>query len=247
MRLKKQMCNSSDPWNHNNCIIFFVSLLFLAIGCNKKISNESQVQTSNAIRVDTIQIINKIKLQLTKEYSNRYYGLNKYTLDTPKMIVVHYTAIPTLHETLDLFNQDSLASNRRYINKYSPLNVGIHYVVDRNGKIYNLVPDTIITRHTIGFNHVSLGIENIAANENKLTDLQLESNRKLIHFLHSKYPSIEFLIGHHEYNNMNYPHFSLYKSLDKTYKPYKKPDPGDAFMKRLREQLLKSYGLQFKK
>lgn len=197
------------------------------------------------LEVDTIPTLTSRKLELTRAYSRHHYGIDSYRLDSPQMVVIHYTVIPTLEETITLFERETLASNRTYINQFSALNVGIHYVIDKDGSIYHLLPDSIMARHLIGFNHVSIGIENIAKDETELTLAQLESNVELVHFLSDKYPSIQYLIGHDEYNDPELPHFKLLLTMDTTYQPYDKPDPGPEFMKNLREQLSNQYGLVF--
>jgi len=79
--------------------------------------------------------------------------------------------------------KDLIHSSRDYIKDFSSLNVGIHYVVDKDGSIYHLMPDNIVARQPDRFQHVSLGIENIAADSTGLTAAQVESNVKLIRFL----------------------------------------------------------------
>jgi len=239
------MLNSSG---HRSNLVF-VLFLFVAFGCSKQkpvattiVSPE--VVVSN-VAVDTISTLSDRKLALTSEYCQRNYGFSGYRLDSPKMVVVHHTVIPTLRQTLALFQRDELAPNRKFINRFSPLNVGIHYVIDRDGTIYNLLPDTIIARHIIGFNHVSLGIENVAATKEDLTEAQLKSNAALVNALKSKHPTIQYLIGHDEYNNTDLPHYELFKSLDENYQPYDKPDPGEKFMTDLRYQLLENHKLEF--
>lgn len=221
-------------------------LLLLIYGCSTR-TTEAEKYVAENIKVDTITTTSKYKLKLTEEYCQRYYGFSDYKIHEPKMIVIHYTAIPTLKQTIELFKKDHLASNRNYINEFSSLNVGIHYVVDKDGSIYNLTPDSIITRHLIGFNHVSIGIENVAKNEDQLTPKQVEANALLVSYLSSKYGSINYLIGHSEYNDESLPHYVHFKSLDKNYMPYDKPDPGAGFMYTLRLKLLNDYGLEFQK
>lgn len=188
------------------------------------------------IKVDTIDILSDNKLELTESYSLRHYGVSTFKL-IPQMIVVHYTVIPTLEETISLFKNDYLAEDRKDINQYGSLNVGIHYIVDKDGSIYHLMPDTIMARHVIGFNHISIGIENIARNDKELTVQQLKSNAKLIHYLVEKHPNIKYLIGHDEYTTSSYTHWELYLELDSTYHPHDKPDPGIKFMADLRDAL----------
>ncbi len=225
-------------WKGSVLIAFLV-----LIGCSPKKKPEQEqiviepVVTPPYLEVDTFDILSREKLDLTVQYNKENYGIDTYKLDTPRIIVVHYTAIDDLDATLNLFKQDNIASSRDYIKDFSSLNVGIHYVVDKDGKIYHLMPDTIVARHLIGFNHVSLGIENIAKDSTDLTYEQIESDAKLIRFLLEKYPTIEYVIGHHEYNNKKLPHYKYFRSLNPAYKPYGKIDPGDWFMKKLRNRL----------
>lgn len=198
---------------------------------------ESQPIVKPFLKVDTFPILSENKLAMTIEYCKEHYGQNSYRLDTPKIVVVHYTAIDDLNATLNLFRKDNIASSRDYIKDFSSLNVGIHFVVDKDGKIFHLMPDTIVARHLIGFNHVSLGIENIGKDSSSLTTAQIESNARLIEFLVDKYPSIEYMIGHDEYNDTTLPHYKLFRSLNPAYKPYGKIDPGPAFMSKLRKRL----------
>lgn len=54
----------------------------------------------------------------------------------------------------------------------------------------------------------------------------------LIGYLKGKYPSIEYLIGHHEYRQME--STPLWLEKDKGYRTIKN-DPGDRFMREVRE------------
>jgi len=219
-------------------LIFFVLILFsCAREKNYGMQDKPGIKAPPYLSVDTFDILSQNKLDLTNQYVKEHYGLDSYKLEKPRIIVVHYTAIDNLEATLNLFKKDNIASSRDYIKDFSNLNVGIHYVVDKDGKIFHLMPDTIIARHLIGFNHVSLGIENIAADSTGLTDEQIESDAKLIEFLVSKYPTIEYMIGHHEYNDSTLAHYKYFRALNPKYKPYGKIDPGDFYMTKLRRRL----------
>ena len=63
------------------------------------------------------------------------------------MIVVHYTAIPTLQRTLDFF-QPSLLNRefRKDIAQGGGVNVSVHYVIDTFGALYQLAPEDVICR-----------------------------------------------------------------------------------------------------
>ena len=95
------------------------------------------------------------------------------------------------------------------------MNVSTYYVVDRFGKINCLMPTTLMGRHTTGFNYTSIGIENVALDSSRLTDEQIQANAQLVEFLLHRHPSIEYLIGHHEYMNQTLSHFKYYKAEEK--------------------------------
>jgi len=191
-------------------------------------------------------LLNEKRLALTQEYARIHYGIDGFRMAEPRMIIIHYTAFHSFRESLDFMRPDELSSIRGDIRSGGRVNVGAHYLIDRNGEIYELLPDDIIARHAIGFNHVAIGVENVGRGESELTDAQAEANVKLIHRLKSKYPSIEFLIGHHEYARKDLPHFVLFRELDPGYGFTEKIDPGDAFMSKIRAAITKRYGLNLK-
>ena len=241
----------SEIWKIRNSLIALLIITQFTLSCGQEEPKSARsVQKTHA--ADSIKIIKKIwftdaQLKMTKAYCKKHYGIERITLKKPKMIVVHYTAVPSLEETLQIFQKDSLSTNRKYIANFSALNVGVHYIVDKDGTIYQTKPDTIIARHIIGFNHVALGIENVALNEQDITSAQLKSNVELIRYLLQKKPGINYLIGHHEYNNKELPHYKLIKIKDPSYAPYKKPDPGNKFMSKLRKKLAQNHGIKLKK
>jgi len=111
------------------------------------------------------------------------------------------------------------------------LNVSSQYLVDRDGTIYQLLPETTMARHTIGLNHVAIGIENVGnGTDLPLTNSQLASNAAIIRYLAGKY-DLEYLIGHYEYTRFE--GHVLWKEKDKAYRT-EKTDPGEDFMQRIR-------------
>ena len=84
-------------------------------------------------------------------YSLRHYGTASSRL-TPTMIVLHFTAGATWTSARDTFSAD-VATLGELPGTCS------HYVVDRDGTVYALVPVTIRCRHTIGLNDRAIGIE----------------------------------------------------------------------------------------
>lgn len=164
----------------------------------------------------------------------------------PKIIVIHYTALSSLTFTLNTFKPAVIPDHREKIAPYGRLNVGVHFVVSPEGEPYSLLPTTVMGRHVTGYNHVSIGIENVAATSDELTKEQIRQNAKLVAFLLKRHPEIEYLIGHHEYMHIRYPHYVYYTAHDKSYEPLIKVDPGFTFMRQLRDMLRKDYGIELK-
>ncbi len=109
-----------------------------------------------------------------------------------------------------------------------------HYVVDRDGTIYRLQPDTQFARHCIGLNHLAIGIENVGDGKQwPLTDAQVAANAALVRELAATH-AITHLLGHHEV--MGFRDHAYYVERDPAYRNTK-PDPGAAFMAKVRAQV----------
>lgn len=165
---------------------------------------------------------------LTLEYLENRYGLAQDSPQIdPKMIVLHWTVIPTLEESFEAFNPATLPNWRPDIKDVSGLNVSSQFLVDRDGTIYRLLPETTMARHVIGLNHCAIGVENVGGTDDlPLTKAQLKSNIWLVKYLKDKY-DIDYLIGHYEYTLFeNHP---LWLEKDADYRT-KKTDPGSEFM-----------------
>ncbi|MBE0502517.1 MAG: N-acetylmuramoyl-L-alanine amidase [Desulfuromonadales bacterium] len=188
------------------------------------------------------------RLQLTAEYAQRHYGAATSILSKPQMIVVHYTTIPTREKSLDFFRPPRIDQQiRGDIAGGGEVNVSAHYLVDRDGSLYQLAAEDVLCRHIIGFNHTAIGIENIAVDADDLTLAQLEANAALISRIVQRQASIRFLIGHHEYRDNTLLHYQLYREDDTTYRFTDKVDPGSVFMSRLRALLAERYDLRLQK
>lgn len=168
---------------------------------------------------------------LTLQYLSDRYGLEQTepTIN-PKIIVLHWTVIPTFEESFDTFNPATLPS-RPDIKAASALNVSSQFMVDRDGAIYRLLPETTMARHVIGLNHCAIGVENVGGTEDlPLTEAQVKANIWLVNYLANIY-DIEYLIGHYEYTNFE--GHELWLEKDEGYRT-EKTDPGEGFMKKVR-------------
>jgi len=97
------------------------------------------------------------------------------------------------------------------------------------------MPDNWMARHVIGLNYSSIGVENVGGHgdsEEDLTLAQLKANINLVQYLKAKYPSIEYLLGHLEYTEME--ENPLWLEKDVNYRT-KKADPGEQFMTKVRK------------
>mgnify|MGYP006155060863 FL=1 len=179
--------------------------------------------------------MNDTRTALTLDYLKQRYGIEQdEPTITPTMVVVHWTVIPTLEQTFAAFDPAELPAARDGIRSGGQLNVSSQFVIDRDGTIYQLLPETYMARHTIGLNYTAIGIENIADGKDlPMTDAQLEANSRLIRYLAGKYP-IEFVLGHSEYQTFKGTRW--WKERDANYIT-EKNDPDPAFMQRLRGQL----------
>lgn len=179
-------------------------------------------------------IFDATRTQLSIDYLKRRHNLiQKEPTINPVMIVLHWTASKTLMGTYNAFNRSILPLDRKAIAGASSLNVSSHYLVDRDGTIYQLLPDTTFARHVIGLNYCAIGIENVGSNNFPLTRAQLSANEKLIRYLCRKYP-IQYLIGHYEHTLFK--NTSLWRETNPYYHS-DKTDPGKIFMKNIREEL----------
>ena len=187
--------------------------------------------------VDKPIIWNDKRNQLSVEYLKERHGLEqKDPTIVPIMVVCHWTAIPTLEKSFQAFESPTLPNWRPELKNASQLNVSAHYLVDRDGTVYHLMPDTILARHVIGLNYCAIGIENVGdGSNNKLTEAQFKANYLLIKRLSKKY-NIQYLIGHHEYKKFR--GSTIWKETDPNYLTVKS-DPGDEFMNRLRKKFKK--------
>ncbi|MCD6191227.1 MAG: N-acetylmuramoyl-L-alanine amidase, partial [Sulfurimonas sp.] len=201
------------------------------IESNERIQN---LHFKNSIIQRPIIFTQKRK-DMTKEYIKTHYGLRVRNIKIePKMIVLHWTAVMDFEECFKRLNAEELYSDRGDIASASALNVSAHFLVARDGTIYQLMPDNWMARHVIGLNYSSIGVENVGGEGNSkddLTDAQVQANIKLVKYLKAKYPTIKYLIGHHEYRE--YENSPLWLEKDDGYRTVK-ADPGDRFMNAVR-------------
>jgi hypothetical protein len=175
------------------------------------------------------------RTQLTIAYRRQHQDPNASdVIIEPKMIILHWTAIPSFKSTWNYFNRNRAETAREQLASAGDVNVSAQFLVDRDGTVYRLMPENWMARHCIGLNHIAIGIENVGDGDKfPLTQAQVEADAALVRYLAKKYP-ITHLIGHMEYRRMEgHPYFL---ERDPKYRNTK-PDPGKKFMDEVRARV----------
>ena len=152
----------------------------------------------------------------------------------PRVIVLHYTAGGSAKGTFEYFSGNHMEAARARLAAAGDVNVSAHFLVDRDGTIFRLMPETRMARHCVGLNHIAIGIENVGDEARwPLTDAQVEADARLVRYLAARFP-ITHLIGHHEAGRLDGKIY--FRERDPAYRNAK-PDPGAKFMQRVRARL----------
>jgi N-acetylmuramoyl-L-alanine amidase len=83
--------------------------------------------------------------------------------------------------------ESSLASTLAEFQKPGGRQVSVHYVIDRNGDIYQMVSDSDRANHCMGANESSIGIEHVGSESDALTGPQAAASAALIRWLLEQY------------------------------------------------------------
>jgi beta-N-acetylhexosaminidase len=131
-----------------------------------------------------------------RAYAQRHYGIDDYRLRDPKVIVEHYTVTDTFAPVFNTFADDSPDPELGELP-----GVCAHYVVDRDGTIYQLVSTRIMCRHTVGLNWTAVGIEHVGQSDEQVLGnrRQLRASLRLTRMLQGRYGiRTRNVIGHNE-------------------------------------------------
>lgn len=240
MNSKKYIKNSLEL-----CLGIMFMLLFVVSGCSKDDDNvpravevpkqEVEVSTSKQLPLPPV-ITNRFivwserREQLMKEYARIHYGKEIAEI-VPQVVIVHWTAMNDCDGVFNYFYSETMEEDGGSI-----LNVASHFLVDRDGTVYRLTPETALNRHAIGYNWCAIGIENVGGEDGKenLTEEQLEANVKLISYLKGKYDTIKYVWGHYQQDKARASGLWVEKMPDYY---ADKIDPGPIFMGKLKSRL----------
>ncbi|MFA5993901.1 MAG: N-acetylmuramoyl-L-alanine amidase [Parcubacteria group bacterium] len=110
-----------------------------------------------------------------------------------------------IHSSYDALRDDPFSVSG-IIKEYQEYGVAAHYLIDREGVIYQLVVDKNVAYHAglssvpdgrKGVNEFSLGIELINTKTSQYTDKQYEALNSLLRLLKNNY-SIKYVLGHNQ-------------------------------------------------
>jgi N-acetyl-anhydromuramyl-L-alanine amidase AmpD len=140
-------------------------------------------------------------------YAEKHYGIHSWRLH-PKVIVEHYTDTNTFSSAWNAFAADTPDPELGELP-----GTCAHFIVDRDGTIYQLVRLNVMCRHTVGLNYVAIGIEHVGTSDREILHdrRQIRASLELTAWLVDRFHiRIRDVIGHNESLSSPY-HRELYK------------------------------------
>ena len=175
----------------------------------------------------------------TVAYAKRHYGLATWRLEGPHVIVEHYTASDSFSSAWSTFASDTPDGELGELP-----GTCAHFIIDRDGTIYQLVPLDVICRHTVGLNATALGIEHVGMSDAEILadPAQMRASLHLTAWLMQRYHiALGDVIGHAESLTSPYHH-----ELDPAWRCQTHADFPTAAMRVYRARLrahLRRYGI----
>jgi N-acetylmuramoyl-L-alanine amidase len=129
-------------------------------------------------------------------YSRRHYGIDEHRLLDPKVIVEHYTVTESFPPVFNTF-----APNVPDPELNELPGTCAHFVIDRDGTIYQLVSLELMCRHTVGLNYTAIGIEHVGTSDAQVMGnaAQRAASLRLTRALQGRYGiATRNVIGHNE-------------------------------------------------
>jgi N-acetylmuramoyl-L-alanine amidase len=148
-------------------------------------------------------------------YSKRHYGDNTYLLKNPKVIVEHYTASNSFSSAWNTFDNDTPD-----VELHELPGTCSHFIVDRDGTIYQLVKTTIRCRHTVGLNYTAIGIEHVGTSDGSVMNnpKELKASLRLTRWLRcTNGIKVKNVIGHNESLSSPYHHENVARLRNQTH------------------------------
>ncbi len=155
-------------------------------------------------------------------YALRHYGIDTYRLIDPHVIVIHFTETPDFQATYNTFAPDTPDTELHELP-----NTCAHFVIDGNGTIHQLVPLSIMCRHTVGLNWTAIGIEHVGYSDQQvLSDsAEIHASIDLVQWLRCRFHiAVRNVIGHNESLESPYHHEDVPSLRNQTHSDFNHAD-----------------------
>jgi N-acetylmuramoyl-L-alanine amidase len=139
-----------------------------------------------------------------RAYARRHYGIDDYRLRDPKVIVEHVAVAGSTSAVFSTFAPDVPD-----IELHELPNVCSHYVVGADGSVVQMVPLSLMCRHTVGLNYTAIGIEHVGFRDADVLGnaRELRASLALTRWLRCRFGiALKDVIGHNESLTSPYHH-----------------------------------------
>jgi N-acetylmuramoyl-L-alanine amidase len=131
-----------------------------------------------------------------RAYAVRHYGLDDWRLRNPKVIVEHIAVAGSTNAVFATFAPDVAD-----VELHELPGVCAHFVVGADGTVVQLVPLSIMCRHTVGLNYTAIGIEHVGYRDADVLGNapQVRASLRLTRWLRCRFGiAVKNVIGHNE-------------------------------------------------
>jgi len=139
-----------------------------------------------------------------RAYAQRHYGIDTWRLRDPKVIVEHVAVAGSTSAVFATFAPDVPD-----VELHELPGVCSHFVVGADGSVVQMVPLSIMCRHTVGLNYTAIGIEHVGFSDaDVLGDArQMRASLRLTRWLRCRFGiALRNVIGHNESLTSPYHH-----------------------------------------
>jgi N-acetylmuramoyl-L-alanine amidase len=129
-------------------------------------------------------------------YARRHYGIDDYRLRAPKVIVEHVAVAGSTSAVFATFAPDVPD-----VELHELPNVCSHFVVGADGSVVQMVPLSLMCRHTVGLNYTAIGIEHVGFRDADVLGnaRELRASLQLTRWLRCRFAiAVKNVIGHNE-------------------------------------------------
>jgi N-acetylmuramoyl-L-alanine amidase len=154
-------------------------------------------------------------------YAQRHYGIDEHRLIDPQVIVQHYTVTDSFPPVFNTF-----APNVPDPELNELPGVCAHFVIDRDGTIYQLVALELMCRHAVGLNYTAIGIEHVGTSDAQVMGnaRQRSGSLRLTRALQGRYEiATRNVIGHNENRSSPFHRERVERLRTQTHADFPKP------------------------